>query len=127
MRRPEAWWRRIPYGSVLGIAAAIYISLYLVQAVKHNYELQQQVSILKEQIANLQVDKQQLQYKIQYYGTDVYKEKEARARLGLQAPGESVIILPHPDPTATQKTAAPPKPKPKSNPGQWLDFLTGNS
>ena len=127
MRRGTSWWQKLPYGSILGLAAALYIAVYLVGTIKHNYDLQKEISILQQQIANLQVDNQQLKYKIQYYNTDSYKEKEARARLGLQAPGEGVIILPRQNDTANIQHASPSKSKPKSNLRQWADFLFGKS
>jgi cell division protein DivIC len=121
--------RRINVGSVLGVAAALYIGIYLIQTVQHNYQLQQQMSQLQAQIATLQTQQQTLKYQIQYYQTDNYKEEIAREKLGLQDPGEKVIFLPGssdnssvPPPPATAKPAVH-----KSNFQQWLDFLTGRS
>lgn len=116
--------KKIHIGSVLGLVVAAYIAIYLVQTVYKNYVLQHQISDLRGQINDLQNDKDSLRYKIQYYQTDSYKEKEARAKLGLQAPGEGVVILPHKDdsqPVEQQKPKAPPK----SHLQQWVDFLAG--
>jgi len=125
----KARLRKIHFGTMLGILVAGYIAFYLVGTVRHNYELQGQISDLRGQLSNLQNDKDELQYKIQYYQTDAYKEKEARAKLGLQSPGEGVIILPHKDDAAQptdqqdQKKTAPKK----SNWQQWIDFLQGKA
>jgi cell division protein FtsL len=118
--------QRLHLGLVLGIITTLYIGYYLVVTVKHNYDLQKQISSLQQQIDDLKLERQQLQYKIQYYQTDSYKEKEARAKLGLQAPGEGVVILPQKDEPSTPQDTKP-KAKPKSNPQQWLDFLSGKA
>ena len=104
---------------------AVYIGYYLVLTVKRNYDLQQQISKLQQDISDLQIEKDQLAYKIQYYQTDSYKEKEARSRLGLQAQGEGVIILPHGDDSHTEEQTKQAKPH-RNNFQQWADFLLGN-
>ena len=116
--------KQIHIGTLIGILVAGYIAVYLIQTVKHNYELQQQIANLHQQVDNLEIDKQALKYKIQYYQTDSYKEKEARAKLGLQAPGENVIILPHQDDHSQSDQGTPPKPH-RRNLQQWEDFLLG--
>ena len=86
--------------------------------------MQQEIGKLDQQIQDLEVESQKLKYQIQYYQTDSYKEKEARARLGLQAPGEGVVILPNSDDTKTQEEQAQQKRK-KTNFEQWVNFLSG--
>ena len=107
---------------ILGLAAAFYLAVVLFQVVRRNYELNKQVNALNTQILSLQDEKDELNYKIQYYQTESYKEKEARAKLGLQAPGEGVIILPKK--AATSATNAKPTAN-KSNWQQWMEFLFG--
>ena len=120
IKRIKSWH----LGVWVGIAVAIYISYYLVITIKKNYEMQQEIGKLDQQIQDLEVESQKLKYQIQYYQTDSYKEKEARARLGLQAPGEGVVILPNSDDTKTQEEQAQQKRK-KSNFEQWVNFLSG--
>ena len=122
----RAWLKRLHFGVVLGVAVALYIGFYLVQTVMRNYELQKQIAQLRTQISDLKVEQDQLKYRIAYYQTDAYKEKEARAKLNLQAPGESVIILPRTDQPEQNQTQSLPKPR-KSNWQQWTDFLLGRS
>jgi cell division protein FtsB len=121
-----AQFRRLHAGTWIGLIIALYIAYYLIITIKHNYELQKQVTGLKGQITDLQDQQTDLKYKIQYYQTDSYKEKEARAKLGLQAPGEGVVILPHSDDTHVSQLSKKPAPK-KSNVQQWFDFLTGKA
>ena len=113
--------------NVLGILIAVYLVVVLTQTVKRNYDLNQQLNVLKSQISLLNDQKAELAYNLQYYGTDAFKEREARAKLGLQLPGESVIILPSPSPTPVPATVTTVQVKTKSNLRQWLDFLTGST
>lgn len=120
IKRVKGWH----LGIWIGIAVAIYISYYLIVTVKKNYEMQQEIGKLDQQIQDLELETQKLKYQIQYYQTDSYKEKEARARLGLQAPGEGVVILPNSDKEKTPEEQAQQKRK-KSNFEQWIEFLRG--
>ena len=118
--------RHIPVGTVFGVLVAIYIAFYLITTVRHNYQLKQQISSEQQQINSLQSANQTLKYQIQYYSTNDYQEEQGRAKLGLQAPGENVIILPHADPNPSTAPAAKAKTAPKrSHWQQWIDFLAG--
>jgi len=115
--------------NVVGLAIIIYLLVLLAETVKHNYDLGRQIDDLNAQTTLLEEQKDALAYSIQYYKTDSFREREARSKLGLQMPGENVVIIPHasstPEPSpaeATAKTASP-----KSNFQQWLDFLSGKS
>lgn len=113
-------------GIWIGIAFAIYISYYLIDTVVKNYRMQQEIAKLEQQISDLEVESQKLKYQIQYYQTDSYKEKEARARLGLQAPGEGVIMLPNSDQSKAAEDETSKQTK-RSNIEQWFDFLSGRA
>ena len=119
--------RRIHLGLALGLVVTAYISYYLVGTIMHNYTLQKEISGLQVQINDLQLERDQLKYKIQYYQTDSYKEKEARAKLGLQAPGEGVVILPRSKEKPSEANAAKTTPPRRSNLQQWFDFLMGKA
>lgn len=106
---------------VFGILA-MYLAVSLFTTVRHNYDLQKQISDLEKSNQELEQSNQNLQYQIAYFNTESFKDKEARAKLGLQAPGESVIILPKKAPVAVAAKKAKP---PKSNWQQWMDFLRG--
>ncbi len=111
----------------IGIVAALYILVLLGQTVKRNYDLSKQIDTLRTQIAQLQDQKDQLAYSIQYFQTDSFRQREARAKLGLQAPGENVISLPESTPAPTIAPSAVKAAKTKSNFRQWIDFFTGAS
>jgi cell division protein FtsB len=107
----------------------VYLLVMLGQTVKRNYDLGKQINDLHQQITLLQAEKDQQAYNIQYYKTDSFRDRQARSQLGLQAPGESVIIIPHgsPEPSATPEATATKSTATKSNFQQWLDFIGGKS
>lgn len=110
--------------NAIGAAIVLYLLVVLGETVHHNYVLGRQVDELRAQIATLEDQKQQLAYSIQYYNTDSFRDREARSKLGLQQPGENVVIIPRPTPTPVPQNAGQTTKKP-SNFHQWLDFLSG--
>ena len=65
-----------------------------IKTIQRNYELQKEVSTLKQQneLLNLYNGNMALQNK--YLETDEYLELAARQNLGLAAPGEKVLLVP---------------------------------
>jgi cell division protein FtsB len=117
--------------NVIGVVAVVYLVVMLGQTIKRNYELNQQIIALNQQVSLLQAKKDQMTYDIQYYKTNSFRERQARAQLGLQLPGENVIIVPQKSPSAStqvlgDQTARPPA-RSRSNLQQWLDFMSGRS
>lgn len=109
--------------NIIGGLLALWILIALVQTIKHNYDLEKQIETLRQQIAVLQAQNDELSYRVAYYNTDSFKQREARTSLGLQMPGENVIVLPSPSPSPTPP---PTDVKAKhSNFRQWIDFLSG--
>jgi cell division protein FtsB len=114
--------------NVVGGAIVVYLLVVLAQTVKRNYDLGNQIDDMKSQITQLQDQKDQLSYNLQYYGTESFRDREARSKLGLQLPGENVIIVPRPSaaPTPSQSTGKKAG-GPRSNLQQWFDFLGGRA
>jgi cell division protein FtsB len=111
-----------------GAVIIVYLLVVLGETVKRNYDMNRQITDLQAQITLLQDQKDALSYNVQYYNTDSFRDREARAKLGLQLPGENVVIIPHSTPAPAPTTAGPAKVSgPKSNLQQWLDFLGGRS
>ena len=100
-----------------------------IEAIQHNFKLQQQVDALSQQIALDELQNKTLQLQKSYYNSDQYLELSARERLGLAVPGEKVVILP----ANTVKSAAQPAAQAstdttiadRSNFAQWMYFLFG--
>lgn len=116
----------IDFFNLVGIVLAVYLASVLGQTIYQNYMLNRRIETLNGEIGLLKAQQEQLTYSIAYYKTDSFKDREARAKLGLQLPGENVLILPSPaqnGPAVKSGVQAPGTVK--SNFGQWIDFLTG--
>lgn len=121
----QKYFTRANLGTAIGFIVCIYLLVILIGVVKRNHDLQVQVSGLNGQIKQLQDQKAELNYDINYYGTDTFKEKEARAKLGLASPGESLIILPKDASSSSNQSAQTEASHPKSRIAQWFSFLFG--
>ena len=111
----------------VGTIVIIYLLVVLGQTIKRNYDLGRQIDLLRTQIALLQDQKDQLAYSIQYYNTDAYRDREARSKLGLQLPGENVVIIPRTSPSPSATTQTDKTSVKRSNLQQWLAFLGGRT
>ena len=107
----------------------LYIFFLLIGEGGKSYKLHNQADQINAEISQLQADNELLEYKIAYYTTDVYKERLAREKLGLQLPGESVVIVRGSKPAKTASSlqlSQPQQAPPSSNLQAWLQFLFGN-
>ena len=66
-----------------------------VKTVQNNYELQKQISVLKQTNNVLGLQNENTKLQNQYYQTDEYLELTARQNFGLAAPGEKVLLVPN--------------------------------
>jgi len=116
--------------NLIGVVAVVYLVVMLGQTIKRNYDLNKQIIALNQQVSLLHAKKDQMNYDIQYYKTNSFRERQARAQLGLQLPGENVIIVPQKSPTSTSvlgDQTSKPAARSRSNFQQWLDFMGGKS
>lgn len=117
---------------VVAVLVTVSFAWSSVQAIQRNYALQRDVDdkYRHEQLIRLQTEN--LQFEQRYYKSNEYLTLEAKRRLGLAEPGESVLILP-PNSTAAieadnnsdvtvEGASELPPPAPL---GQWIDFLFG--
>jgi cell division protein FtsB len=125
MELMKQYLNRANLTTALGAFIAIYLLVILGGVVKRNHDLQVQINGLNSQITQLKTQETQLNYDIAYYQTDAFKEKEARAKLGLVAPGESVVLLPPEQSSSSSQSATHSKPPAKSHIAQWFSFLFG--
>jgi cell division protein FtsB len=76
------------------IGLAILYLLYIVgKTLYQSYQVHKEVEDLKVSITELQQSNKDLGEKILYYQSPSYQEKIARERMGLQKPGEKVIVI----------------------------------
>jgi len=75
-------------------AAILYTFFMLGRAVWINFTLQKNIKIIEQEIAAIQQQNKNLENLILYYQSDSFREIEARQKLGLKKPGETVINVP---------------------------------
>lgn len=115
----------------IGLIVIIYMFAILASETSKNYQLRSRADELESQISKLESDISELGFRITYYKTDAYKEQLARQELGVQAPGESVVVVKDDQANKkTQVTAVNVKTdeqieSEKPNYQQWWDFLFG--
>jgi cell division protein FtsB len=140
-KKINSYYERIPWRSLrdpknVGLVVFLIIVLLIswsgVKALQTNYNLQKQISLLKQQndVDQLQNINQQLQN--EYYGTNQYLNVTARQEFGLGEPGETELIVPkavafaHLAPIATTTTSSKTSSNQTSyqnNFQAWVDFI----
>jgi cell division protein FtsB len=108
------------------------------KTVQNNYELQKQISVLRQQNEVLQLSNQNTALQSQFYETNQYLELAARQNLGLAAPGETVLLVPKsvamehvnaslspPLNNSENDSSGIPKSRFAQNFQDWRDFLLG--
>ena len=99
---------------------------------QRNYSLQRELDDKKRQLMIAQLDTENAKLEQRYYKTKEYQELAVREKLGLVAPGESVLILTgdanykevaSEDAKTTQKKQDIES---SSNFRQWMNFLFGD-
>lgn len=110
------------------------------KAVQTNYDLQKQISRLKQQNTVMTLQNQNQALTNQYLGSNQYEDLAARQSLGLAAPGETVLLVPNdvamkyvdqslvPKDTPLGLSQSPKQPpKIVRNLEAWRDFLLGRT
>lgn len=108
-----------------------YVIVSVGNSVRKNYQINQRILKLENQIKAVQQEKDYLDSLIAYYKTDTFKELKAREELGLQKPGEKVVVVPieaEEVPTGIQQYSTGDEPlveKPLPHYVKWLHYFFG--
>ena len=117
--------------TAVGVAIFIYMLIAAIEAVWQNYKINIEIDKLKKEIVLLEEKGQELKHIIAYRGTESFKEREARRKLGYRKPYEQVIAIPQPkfnntEPGNTTSSEEDEKINlPQSNPEKWWDYIFG--
>ncbi|MFA6428153.1 MAG: septum formation initiator family protein [Candidatus Buchananbacteria bacterium] len=101
----------------------LLVLLVLVGVVKETYRryvINQEIKAIKSEVARLEQKNLEVSQLIDYLKTGDYAEREARLKLGLQKPGETVAIV-----TGAQKSQANENNVEVviSNPQKWYNYF----
>jgi cell division protein FtsB len=100
-----------------------------IEAIQRNFELQQQVDSLKQEIAVYELRNKTIEFQNKYYSSDEYLELSARERLNKAASGEKLLVLPANTVKTKAETTEVASETPitkRSNFEQWMYFLFGD-
>jgi len=75
-------------------AFTIYLFVIVGRSIWSNYNSNKELDKKAEELVKIEEEVESIKYKISYYQTKNFKEKEAREKLGFKGIGEKVIALP---------------------------------
>ena len=114
------------------LLVALGLAWNTVSAMQRNYRLQQKYSQFQDEVTLLELENQNLKYKIQYLKTDDFLELAARDKFNKAIEGETMVYLPNSGESQkapiAKSVVISQKPKPKGwqgNLASWVYFLEG--
>lgn len=128
---PHSWrhYMTIQNGAVaLGLLIALSWSWGTVSTLQKNFQLQQEVDALEQEVQLADLQNQNLKFQQNYLRSNEFLELTAREKLGKAARGEKLVILPDSSGVQDQQTAKTPAKvtEQSSNVAQWMRFFFGN-
>lgn len=87
----------------LEVAAVVLFGFYVGRAVLERRATEAQIAAMTAEIEKLEHEKDSLGELIEYVATDSFIQQEAREKLNLAAPGESVVVIPDIDSSAANE------------------------
>ncbi len=95
-KQKQPLFRRL-FHSKLAIVTELVILVLLgsalVKEILHKYQIENEINDLQAQIESLESRNGDLHTLLAYLNSDAYTEEQARLKLGLQKPGESVVAV----------------------------------
>jgi cell division protein FtsB len=118
-------------GQVAFVVIVLLTSWSGIKSIQTNYELQKQISGLKQQTDVQKLKNNNLVLQNDYFKSNQYLELSARQNFGLAAPGEKEIIVPESvalsytvdPPTSKASSASDHQPAYQKNFQSWVDFF----
>lgn len=101
MKIPSPDFLRSKWFLVIGIILVCYAFFVLGKMVWQNYQVNQQIRNLENEVLVIEKENQKLSDLIAFFQTETFKEKEAREKLGMVKPGEKVLVFPDSEKTET--------------------------
>lgn len=106
----------------------VIILIGITKEVVRRMSLRQEIATLEQQIAELQAQNRSLGEYVASINTESFREREARKRLNLQRPGETLLIVPEASGTSLVTSVASAAQPGTSNAKRWwLYFFSPNS
>jgi cell division protein FtsB len=130
LQQPRPFFQRFfssKISVIVEVIVLVVVTAAVVKEVVRKYQVQSDIHTLEQQAGALEQRNTELRGFITYLGSDSYKEEEARLKLGLQKPGESVVTVlgtstdeqPTVSSAGTEQTTATRT----TNPQQWWTYF----
>ncbi|MBI3956734.1 MAG: septum formation initiator family protein [Candidatus Kerfeldbacteria bacterium] len=129
MPRPSrpSFWERLSRSRLTLVLGAFLILVALVSFAREflrRMEVQSDIARLQTQVREFEERKTTVSGLIDYFESPLFQEQEAREKLGLAKPGESVVIVPLSNETvAVAGAPSPDGTTPSRNPAKWWNYF----
>jgi cell division protein FtsB len=120
-------------GLLIFLFVALTITWSGTKAIQRNYELQKEISELRQENVVRELENNNIKLQNQYFNTDQYLELKARQDFGLGQPGETLLLVPQDvalsyvsklkDPKDVVPTPESRRPAYQRNFQAWMDFF----
>jgi cell division protein FtsB len=119
-------------GLLVFLAVALMVTWSGAKVIQRNYELQKQISQLRQQNAVSQLENNNLRLQNQYLNTDQFLDLKARQDFGRGLPGETLVLVPREvalsyvsKPPVKKEAPSPESQRPRyqRNFQEWIDFF----
>ena len=106
------------------IVALAAVGYGVLKSAVRRAEIEREIQALRTEITEHQSKSQELSQLIDYLNSEEYKEREARLQLGLQKPGENVVVIPNSADTTT-KSESQASNSSQANWRLWINYFLG--
>lgn len=110
---------------LIGCAVVVLVIVATVREAQRRRSIQREIRSIEDEIARIEQQRERLTDLVEHAGSPEFLEREARLRLGLQRPGETVLIVP--DATTSSGTVGDGSPvpveDPPSNLRKWWSYI----
>lgn len=108
---------------LLEVILIVIILIGITKEVVRRMSLRQEIATLEQQIAELQAQNRSLGEYVASINTDSFREREARKRLNLQRPGETLLIVPEADGSSLIASTTPAATPGTTNAQRWWHYF----
>jgi cell division protein FtsB len=113
---------------LLEVILIVIILIGITKEVVRRMSLRQEIATLEQQITELQAQNRSLGEYVASINTDSFREREARKRLNLQRPGETLLIVPEANGSSfVANTTSTTTPGTSNTQRWWHYFFSSNS
>ncbi|PIS05212.1 MAG: hypothetical protein COT81_02245 [Candidatus Buchananbacteria bacterium CG10_big_fil_rev_8_21_14_0_10_42_9] len=123
--------KKVIIGAEIIVLILVGASLY--GLARKNNDINREINSLEIDIDELGQRELELNELVKYFDSQAYLEQKARLELGLQKPGESIVILNYKDPDIADRMpinsyseSIAVNKKPKNNLFKWFNYLFPN-